>query len=107
MKATVIATCFTIIFCLFCSGYCEAQYSISGKVINETNEPAANADVLLLRAKDSVLVKGVITNHSGNYLFENIPGGNYLISSTFSGFKEVYTRHSGLKETITAIQWRQ
>lgn len=97
MKATAIVTGLTIIFYFFCSVYCEAQYSISGKVINETNEPVTNADVLLLRAKDSVLVKGMISNHSGNYLFENITGGNYLISTTSSGFKPVYTKTFELK----------
>jgi hypothetical protein len=61
MKATFIAIDFTLIFCFLCSGYCKAQYSISGKVINETNEPASNADVLLFQAKDSMLIKGVIT----------------------------------------------
>ncbi len=97
MRAAVIASGITLIFCLFCSSYCDAQYSISGKIINETNGPVSNADVLLLRSKDSVLVKGMLTNHSGNYLFENIPGGNYLISCTYSGFKQSYTKSFELK----------
>ncbi len=87
----------TILFYVFCSGYCEAQYSTSGKVVNEVNEPVANANALLLRGKDSVLVKGMITSTSGNYVFQNIPAGNYLITSTFSGYTQVYTKSFELK----------
>ncbi len=86
-----------ILFYMFCSGYCKAQYIISGKVVNEANEPVANANALLLRGKDSVLVKGMITSTSGNYVFENIPAGNYLITSTFSGYKQVYTKSFQLR----------
>src|SRR6185437_7486203 len=95
MKRIVVGL--TILFYLFCAGYCEAQYRISGKVVNEANEPVANANALLLRDKDSLLVKGMITSTSGNYVFENIPAGNYLITSTFSGCKQVYTKSFELK----------
>ncbi len=97
MKETVMAAVFTIIFCFFCSVHCLAQYSISGEVVNEANEPLPNADVLLLQAKDSVLVKGVISSHSGNYSFKNIAPGKYLITSTFSGYNQVYTKALELK----------
>jgi outer membrane receptor protein involved in Fe transport len=95
MKGIVVGL--TILFYLFSSGYCEAQYIISGKVVDEANEPVANANALLLRGKDSVLVKGMITSTSGNYVFENIPAGNYLITSTFSGYKQVYIKSFELK----------
>src|SRR5664279_5632810 len=34
----------------------------------------------------------VITNRTGDYLFEKIPGGNYIISCTYSGFESIYTK---------------
>jgi hypothetical protein len=81
-----------VIPCFFCSVYCNAQFTVSGTVINEKNEPVSDANVLLLRQKDSVLMKGVMTSHSGNYLFEKIPAGTYIISCTYTGFEPVYTK---------------
>ena len=99
MKGIVVGL--TILFSLFCSGYCEAQYIISGKVVNEANEPVANANALLLRDKDSLLVKGMITSTSGNYVFENIPAGNYLLTSTFSGYNRFTQNHLNSKAVLT------
>jgi len=72
--------------------HAKAQFVISGKVVSEKNEAVTNANVLLLQSKDSTLVKGVITNHSGDYIFEKIPGGTYIISCTYSGFEPIYTK---------------
>ncbi len=72
--------------------HCQAQSKIAGKVINVKGEPVPYANVLLLKLKDSSLVKGVMTNNSGAYLFEKIPQGKYLVTSTFSGFGQEYTR---------------
>lgn len=88
----VIITGLALIFSISYPVRSLAQYSISGKVTGEKNDAFANANVLLLQAKDSVLVKGVITNHSGGYTFENIPGGKYLITCTFTGFGQLYTK---------------
>lgn len=70
---------------------CCAQSKIYGKVINEKEEPVPYANVLLLKLKDSTLVKGVMTEHSGAYSFENIPAGKYIVTSTYTGFGQVYT----------------
>lgn len=50
-----------------------------------------NANVLLLRSTDSVLVLGKLTDGSGIFRFENVGIGKYLISCTYSGDKPVYT----------------
>ena len=94
MRVSLRIICILLIVtvCVCYTNRCKAQFAISGKVINEKNESVTNASVLLLQAKDSALVKGVITNHSGDYLFEKIPGGTYIISCTYSGFEPIYTK---------------
>ncbi len=69
----------------------QAQSKIHGLVADENRRPLPQANVLLLRSKDSALVKGTVTVTSGSYSFNNIPVGKYFITSTFVGYKQVYT----------------
>ncbi len=46
---------------------------IAGKVTRPNNAPVEFATVTLLRAKDSVLVKGVLADIAGKYAFEGVP----------------------------------
>ena len=75
----------------------KTQSSIRGKVHSSTGKPVAGANVLLLNAKDSVLVKGVISTEDGNYSFTNIVPGSYIIGSSFTGFKQSYTPAFSIK----------
>ena len=75
--------------CLFQTAH--AQSKIHGQVVDLDGKPIPQANVLLLRSKDSALVKGMVTAASGSYSFNNIPAGKYLITSTFVGFKQMYT----------------
>ena len=70
----------------------QAQSRINGNIVDSTGKAIANANVLLLNAKDSVLVKGMLTTESGLYNFENINPGSYLISATHTGTSPVYTQ---------------
>ncbi|MEJ7830282.1 MAG: carboxypeptidase-like regulatory domain-containing protein, partial [Segetibacter sp.] len=79
-----------IVFLLACINT-NAQSKIKGKVINETGHPVANANVLLIEFKDSSLVKGIVTEPSGTYQFENISAGKYLITTSYTGFSQKYS----------------
>ena len=68
-----------------------AQSKITGKIMTAKDSPVAGANVLLLREKDSSLVKGLFSVSDGSYSIENIPDGNYLISFSFTGFKQTYS----------------
>src|SRR4026209_1049577 len=70
----------------------QAQSRINGNIVDSTGKAIANANVLLLNAKDSVLVKGMLTTESGLYNFEKIKPGSYLISATHTGTSPVYTQ---------------
>jgi hypothetical protein len=68
-----------------------AQSIIHGKLTDKSSKPLAHANVLLLNGKDSVLVKGMLTNEAGAYAFENISEGNYLLSYTHTGLAHIYS----------------
>jgi len=68
-----------------------AQSKIHGLVVDLNGKPVPQANVLLLGAKDSALVKGTVTAATGSWSFDNTPAGTYIITSTFVGFKKVYS----------------
>jgi hypothetical protein len=94
MKATaktiVIGLLLILISCTF--RMAQAQSNIHGIITAGTNnQPLPNASVLLLKAKDSSLVKGMVTGLTGEYRFENIAPGKYLIGSSYTGLKQAYS----------------
>jgi hypothetical protein len=93
MKATIhtIFTRSVLLFLFYCYQNVIAQSTIHGTVTGSNNQPLSNANVLLLKAKDSSLVKGIITDQTGAYFFEHIAIGDYLITSTYTGLNQVFT----------------
>lgn len=77
----------------------QAQNNITGKIVNAEAKPLANVNVLLLAASDSTLIKGEITNSSGQFNFNNILDGNYLVSCSFSGFETTYSAEINTKNS--------
>ncbi len=59
----------------------------------------SRANVLLLKEKDSSLVKAIICDEKGTYFFENIADGNYLIVSNFVNYKEAYSSPFAVNKT--------
>jgi hypothetical protein len=83
---------FFVLLFVCCSFFItNAQTNIHGYVTNKDGKPLPNSNVLLLNAKDSVLIKGRLTNQAGGYSFENIPAGTYLISFSYTGLDQIYT----------------
>lgn len=68
-----------------------AQNDIAGTAESDDSEPLSFANVLLLEASDSTLVKGTITNEEGSFLLENISQGRYIISVSMIGFTPAST----------------
>lgn len=66
-----------------------AQHTIQGKLVTETNEPIAFANVILLNAEDSTSVyKGTISEDNGEFLLEEIASNDYLLKVSFVGYEE-------------------
>ncbi|MEP7372096.1 MAG: TonB-dependent receptor [Chitinophagaceae bacterium] len=81
----------TISLAFVCLPFCApAQTKITGSVMNLKNQPVTNANVLLLKASDSSLVKGASTGRDGTFSFENVKAGPYLLMISSIGFSNEY-----------------
>ncbi|RFZ92621.1 TonB-dependent receptor [Mucilaginibacter conchicola] len=67
------------------------QSSVTGAFINEQSKPVDYATVTLLRAKDSSVVKGTLTNDAGKYTFDKISAGKYIVKGTSVGYQPSFS----------------
>ncbi len=65
---------------------------IKGIVTDSENAPQEFTNILLLNPADSTLIKGVVTNFDGEFIFEKLQKGEYLISATMIGFNDAYSQ---------------
>lgn len=78
------------------AGY--GQSTIHGKVWKSIDEPAINASVLLLRTSDSSLVKAIICNKDGDYVFKQVQPGSYTVSISMVGYQAAYSSTIPVRE---------
>jgi outer membrane receptor protein involved in Fe transport len=86
-----------VILVLLCMRVCSfAQAYIKGRVTDgKQNLPAST---VLLLSKDSVLVRGVISNSSGEFIFGDLVTGQYLVSSSMIGYSKYTSALISIKE---------
>ncbi len=75
--------------------------SISGTVVDETNEPLPGVAVLVVGTG-----KGMATDFDGNYTINNLPAGDATVEFSFIGYKKA-TRTVTLKagqNTVLNVQ---
>lgn len=78
---------YTLLFMLACTVTAFSQTSkVTGSLKDVAEKPVEFATVSLLRAADSTIVKGAVSNEKGNYAFDNIAKGNYVIKATSVGY---------------------
>ena len=63
----------------------KAQTKISGSVRDDQGKALSSANISLLKASDSSLIKVAIANQSGQYEFVNIKDGQYVLAATSVG----------------------
>jgi outer membrane receptor for ferrienterochelin and colicin len=80
-----------LILLIFMMQFSQAQNSISGKVQDIEGEPLSFANVLLLKTSDSTLIKGTMTEITGEFILDNIPPGKYTLSASMVGFESIST----------------
>jgi iron complex outermembrane receptor protein len=90
MKTTFTYIYYTLLLVLF-AGITFAQETkppgtVSGKLVNDQSAAIDYATISLLRAKDSTVIKGTLTNDAGAYIFDNIKPGDYIIKATTVGY---------------------
>jgi len=69
-----------------------AQFSISGKVLNDQGKPFEKASVSLLSLPDSSLFMQTSTNESGQYDFQNNTHGSFVLRISAVGYETQWTR---------------
>ncbi len=82
---------FHVWVCLSLPAVHHAQTGIFGVLRNEEGAPSAYANVLLLHAADSSLVKGQISDEEGLFAFGEISAGYYLVRVSLLGYSDLYT----------------
>ena len=90
--------CLSIAALLFFASTIHAQITVSGKIINEKQEPLLYASVALLAAKDSQLIKGALTDETGAYSIPSVSAGFYRILTTTVGYDKTYSDAFTIKE---------
>lgn len=65
---------------------------VSGSVLDEKNEPFPFVNVLLVKAADSTLAKGITTDTDGKFLIEQVETGRYLTLVSMVGYQKVYSQ---------------
>lgn len=64
--------------------------SVSGRVLEDTKEPAAQATIQLLSLPDSAYVAGVATSPQGYFTLPKVKAGKYVLKASYIGFKNKY-----------------
>jgi hypothetical protein len=77
--------------------------SISGSVKNTRNEELAGAAIKLLKAPDSVLIKGETTTAAGKFQFNNLLDGNYILVISSVGHKKFTSSPITIDESHSTI----
>ncbi len=88
----LISSIFLLFFFVLLQKPLKAQVKLYGNVVESIDKPFSGANVLLLKSSDSSLLKGTVTNASGNFSFENVLAGKYLMSISYTGFKTGFTK---------------
>lgn len=79
-----------VVFLIYisCNLACIAQ-SITGKIVDEQGNAIQFVNVAMLQSKDSVFVKGVVSDENGSFIL-NTPHQNGIIKVTCIGYRTVF-----------------
>lgn len=73
---------------MLCSTLVWSQHTLSGSITDEESNPIAYANLLLLKAKDSVFVNGTSTDEFGLFKIEEIKKGDYILKISYVGYED-------------------
>ena len=97
-----ITICFNrlclIAILVFITQFAHSQNSIKGLIQDDAGVPISFANILLLKANDSTLFKGTISEDNGQFSFENISQGQYIVSVSMIGFKRIFSGQMSIND---------
>lgn len=76
---------------------------VGGIVKDVAGKPLEFVSLMLLKATDSTLVKGVVSNATGAYEFENVTEGNYRVAATQLGYQKIHSESFTVDASHTRI----
>ncbi|WP_343693608.1 TonB dependent receptor [Chitinophaga sp.] len=90
-------------FCTMCDE-AYAQIKVTGKVRDVDGQPLPGANALMLKTKDSSLLKGYVTNGDGVFTIDQIKADSFIISIRMTGYRRkdtlVLSRDADLNREI-------
>ncbi|WP_184544071.1 TonB-dependent receptor domain-containing protein [Mucilaginibacter sp. FT3.2] len=88
----------------FAQGGKAGNAKVSGSLVNDQGKPLDYASVSIIKASDSTVVKGALSNDNGVYAFDKIPTGKYLVKATVVGYVKAISQPFTVTETSTTIE---
>jgi len=90
-RCKLLFTLFLIIF--FNTAFSQSGFRITGKIVDTTEKTIlVNANIVLLAAKDSLLIRSVRSTSEGKFEFNNIPKGQYILLASFPKYADFIDR---------------
>lgn len=84
----MLSRCYRLLFLILISftGIQLSAYTISGTVVDNTDEPLPEAGIRLLSARDSSYVKGCAADINGVFTLSGVNSGKYILQVTYVGY---------------------
>src|SRR5688572_1943075 len=79
------------VLCLLLSSTLFAQREVSGVVTDIDNNPLTGATVLLKKLPDTILVRSMISDEKGQFVFAGIREGQYVVQLSAVGYVDLTT----------------
>ena len=93
MKRTIM-----MMLCLIAMAASMNAQSISGKLVDEKNEPLAYANIVLQQA-DSTFVNGQTSDEKGGFRFSKVSAGDYRLVISSLGYQTMYVDLQGFSRS--------
>ena len=81
-----------LIFALYNSLFSQGNGAIIKGKVYSTDEKVSDVNILLIRAKDSTIVKSLLCENDGSFQISNIKPDNYLVSFLKTGYQKTYSQ---------------
>lgn len=80
-----------------------ANTNINGFIIEQNNQPLPYANVILVNAADSSIVKAALSDENGKYKFDEISVGSYRILVAQLGYEKQYSETVELNQNSSSV----
>lgn len=73
---------------VLCATVFAQDYSVTGKVVDATNNAIEFANVIILKEKGGEFIKGTSTDNNGVFTIDNLGAETYFLNISYIGFRE-------------------